>query len=323
MWSSEAIARAATLACRLEAGAAKPGNVTPTSAFPEMSYRDFLASADAVGPVMGAAVGRGVGETILRAVEATRVVARANTNLGTVLLLAPLAKGAVVTAGGSRAGGAVGSRASRAALRDSVTGVLEDLDLEDAELAYRAIRLAAPGGMGWVGWQDVSNPPSVTLLEAMRSAAKRDTVAREYATDFDITFSTGLRLLEAALIDASSIAAATLELYLGLLSAIPDSLVARKFGAAAAREASDRAAAALEAGPGGSPERALAVEAFDVWLRGPERGWNPGTTADLVASTLFVWLLTSGSGADLTASGPDDTASGPRSGSGGAAPARG
>src|SRR4051795_2363704 len=94
----EEIAAAAQLACVLEASAEKPGNITPSHDFEDTAYEDMLRSAIALGPEIGRAGERGVGETVLAAVRATRAVAGANTNLGIALLLAPLARAAVAPA---------------------------------------------------------------------------------------------------------------------------------------------------------------------------------------------------------------------------------
>ena len=100
--SAEAVAGAAQLACVLEASAEKPGNITPRHDFADTSYEDMLRSAIALGPEIGQAAERGVGDTVLAAVRATRRVAGANTNLGIALLLAPLARAALL---GERVGG--------------------------------------------------------------------------------------------------------------------------------------------------------------------------------------------------------------------------
>src|SRR5215216_320366 len=94
-WSADAVAGAAQLACVLEVSAEKPGNITPRHDFRDTSYTDMLASAIAVGPELARAGERGVGETVLAVVDASRSVAPANTNLGIALLLAPLAKAAL------------------------------------------------------------------------------------------------------------------------------------------------------------------------------------------------------------------------------------
>src|SRR4051794_5853190 len=141
----EAVAGAAQLACVLEVSAEKPGNITPRHDFDDTSYEDMLRSAIALGPEMGRAGDRGVGETVLAAVRATRSVAGANTNLGIALLLAPLARAA--------------------ARRESVGTVLEGLTVDDARAAYEAIRVAGAGGLDEPVEHDVRDEPTVTLRE--------------------------------------------------------------------------------------------------------------------------------------------------------------
>src|SRR4029453_18141123 len=157
-WTPDEIAGAGQLACLLEASAPKPGNVFPGRPFADMRFEDFVLSAVAIGPVMRDAGTRTLGDTILRAVEATRRVTAANTNLGMVLLLAPLARAAAVTGSGLD-------------LRDAVWNMLAMTTVGDAERAYEAIRLAAPGGLGEVPGEDVSSAPTRSLLEVMRLAA--------------------------------------------------------------------------------------------------------------------------------------------------------
>ena len=63
--------------------------------------------------------------------------------------------------------------------------VLAETTVADAAEVYAAIRRARPGRSGHVGdartWPAA---PTVTLREAMALAAERDSVAREYVTDF-------------------------------------------------------------------------------------------------------------------------------------------
>jgi triphosphoribosyl-dephospho-CoA synthase len=94
------VVRAAQLACVLEVSAEKPGNVTPSHDFDDTSYEDMLRSGIVLGTELGRAGERGVGETVLAAVRASREAAGANTNLGIALLLAPLARAALRLRGG-------------------------------------------------------------------------------------------------------------------------------------------------------------------------------------------------------------------------------
>src|SRR5207245_1849743 len=135
------VAAAAQLACLLEASAPKPGNVSPGAAFRDATYEDFLASAVAIGPALAAAGQQPLGATIRAAVEATARWAPSNTNLGLVLLLAPLARAAL------RPGGTEGKRGG-APLRSGLAATLAETTVADAAEAYAAIRRAAPGGLG-------------------------------------------------------------------------------------------------------------------------------------------------------------------------------
>jgi triphosphoribosyl-dephospho-CoA synthase len=282
--SPEAVAAAAQLACVLEASAEKPGNITPRHDFADTAYEDMLRSAIAVGPELGRAGERGVGDTVLAAVQATRRVAGANTNLGIALLLAPLARAArLADAGGVARPGH--------SLRADTEAVLTALTRDDARAAYAAIRAAGAGGLDEPVEHDVRAEPTVALRAAMAAAAGRDSVAAEYATGYALTFEQGLPALARALDDELAPRAATVELYLGLLAAVPDTLIARKRGRRAAAEVSEGAADVLAAGGVRSDAGRAAVAAFDASLRRDGNALNPGTTADLVTAVLFVALL--------------------------------
>ena len=69
------------------------GNVHPGAAFADMHFGDFLESAVAIEPVFAKVEELSVGELVLESVRATRAKVGMNTNLGTLLLFAPLAKG--------------------------------------------------------------------------------------------------------------------------------------------------------------------------------------------------------------------------------------
>ena len=277
--TGEEIAAAAQLACLLEVSAPKPGNVSPERHFHDTRYEDFLASAVAIGPALARAGERPLGATIRAAVEATARWTRSNTNLGIVLLLAPLAR-AAAGSGGS--------------LRARLFAALAETTVADAADAYVAIRRARPGGLGAASAEDVSAPPTVTLREAMALAAERDAVAREYVTDFEITFEVGAPALAHARDRGLGWSDATVECFLALLAAVPDTHVARKLGGAEAERLSARAREVVAAGGTASPEGRAALTAFDAELRDARNTRNPGTTADLTCAALFVVILEGG-----------------------------
>ncbi|NUQ62020.1 MAG: triphosphoribosyl-dephospho-CoA synthase [Pirellulales bacterium] len=263
----------ATLACLWEVAAPKPGNVHRGADFDDMVLQDFLASAVAIGPAMDAAVERPLGRTVLAAVEVTRQTAGTNTNLGTVLLLAPLAK-----------------VSRELPLREGVVDVLSRLTPADASNVYHAIALAQPGGLGRVDEYDVAEQPPVDLIAAMQSAAGRDMVARQYAEGFSQVFQCVVPWLKEGIRRGQPVAGAVVHLHVQLMAAFPDSLIARKCGLKIAAESAARAASVLAAGVPGEEDYRRALADLDFWLRSDGHRRNPGTTADLVAAGLFIGL---------------------------------
>jgi triphosphoribosyl-dephospho-CoA synthase len=163
--------------------------------------------------------------------------------------------------------------------------------VEDARLAFGAIRAASPAGMGHVDRHDVGQVDvAVTLREAMDAAAERDSIAREYVTDFEITFTLGAETLDRCWRDGAAFSDAVVTTFLTILAEVPDTLIARKNGVGPAQDVSRRAARVLAAG-GSLCERGRALLAELARELGDEaHALNPGTTADLVAASLFVFL---------------------------------
>ena len=271
----ERIAAAFKWACLAELDAPKPGNVHVFAAGHRMTADEFVASAEAAAAPLSAE-GTRVGTRILGAVEATFAAIGANTNLGIILLCAPLA--AAADAGTSD-------------FRTLLINVLQALDTEDAELAFRAIVRAAPAGLGHSMRHDVFEPATVSLLQAMTEAADRDRVARQYATIFADVFDLGLPLLEAAIRQHVNLKWATLATYLGFLSAFPDSHILRKCGAKTAEEVR-RTAATFQASLSVTKHPVqILPELLDWDAELKAHGINPGTSADLTVATLFAQRL--------------------------------
>ncbi len=287
--SADLVATAAELACLLEVSAVKPGNVAPGRHFHDTRYEDFLASAAAIGPALARAGEQPVGPTVLAATEATARWTKANTNLGIILLFAPIARSAL-------AHGDAGTPTPDS-LRTGVAAVLDATTVADARDVYAAIRLARPGGLGRTGEHDVmraEEPPSATLREVMTLARDRDAVAREYATNFATVFDLGVPTLTRARRDGLHWESATVETFLTLLAAAPDTLIQRKLGPAVAGAISRHAMRIISQGGARTEAGRAALVAFDAELRDETNGRNPGVTADLTAATIFVALLTGG-----------------------------
>lgn len=269
---SDALQRAYIEACRLELRALKPGNVHVLSEGHGMTVAQFEASALASAPPL-AAPGKPVGERIRDAIAATHAAVGCNTNLGIVLLAAPLL--------------AAAERAAAGGLRPALAATLAELTVADAAGAYAAIRLAGPAGLGRAAAQDVAQAPTVDLRQAMALASDRDRIARQYATDYDDVFAIGLRRLLNARHEGDSAEWAATRVYLDFLAGFADSHILRKHGADIA-EAVRGEAAMLAARLDNAPrdERVTAeLVAFDANLK--SRGLNPGSSADLTVASLL------------------------------------
>ena len=274
-------------ACTLDVLARKPGNVSLASPGHRMHAALFIDSAQAAAPPL-CRPGAPVGERIEQAVRATRRVVQCNTNLGIVLLCAPL-----VAAQERRAlDGADG------VLANALHAVLAELDLDDARAAYRAIALAQPAGLGAAPAQDVADAPTVGLRAAMALAADRDRIAFQYAHGYADVFGIGLlalhrhrdRALRRGEPPRAAEAAGLQAVFLEFLAAFPDSHIARKHGAAAAHSVMAEACPWRErARRGDVLDTDPAWAAWDESLK--QRGLNPGTSADLCVATALAGRL--------------------------------
>jgi len=271
------IAAAFLAACHTELDALKPGNVHRHAAGHGMEVAHFeRAAVAAAAPIADPALS--VGQRILRATEASVAATGLNTNLGIVLLCAPLAKAANETTLG------IG-------LRRRLDTILSALDESDARDAFAAIRLANPAGLGKVEAGDVRDDTApMTLIAAMRLAAERDRIANAYVTAYADIFDFALPVLNDARSSTSDPLLPVTTLHMALLAEFPDTHIVRKHGADAAEAVRQEARArhALWA-PVASAKSIRALVEFDTNLK--SKGLNPGTTADFVVATLFAAAL--------------------------------
>lgn len=264
-------------ACHAELTALKPGNVHVFGAGHGMDITYFEKAAAAAAPFI-ADPHLSVGKRILRATEASFAATGVNTNLGIVLLAAPLAKAAAemdVATG----------------LRRRLAEILQALDEDDADDAFAAIRLANPAGLGTVEEGDVSRSnPRMTLIEAMNLAKDRDRIANAYVTAYEDVFDFALPTYNSARREAESEPLAISTLHMALLAEFPDSHIARKYGPDAAREVREEARRLRPAWtPVVRPKSLTELAEFDARLK--QQALNPGTTADFVVTTLLAARL--------------------------------
>jgi triphosphoribosyl-dephospho-CoA synthase len=272
MLTGDAVAVAYRDACLAELAAVKPGNVHVFAGGHDMTTADFEVSANVSASAMGAPT-LSVGARVFEAIRRTRETVGCNTNLGIVLLCAPLAQAALSSTDGS--------------LRERLKAILQRLDVADAERAFAAIRLAEPAGLGAAPEHDVRASPTVSLAVAMAAAADRDRIAAQYASGFGDVFELGLPRLRSGLERWRTERWATTSTYLAFLAGLPDSHVARKYGteqAQAVRSMAQSYAKRLDESDDPEP-LAADLLTFDRELKAA--GINPGTSADLTVASLF------------------------------------
>jgi triphosphoribosyl-dephospho-CoA synthase len=270
---SDCLAEMFRSACIAELEALKPGNVHIYADGHGMQVQDFTRSAAAAASKISQP-GLCVGERIEQAVDASWQAVGCNTNLGIILLGAPLIHAAF--------------HGAENTLRNRLHKVLATLTMQDAEHTFRAILRASPAGLGGSSRHDVHRRPTVTLLEAMREASQRDRIAFQYDSDFADVFEIGVPCFDEAIGLWGDPSWAATAVYLGFLARYSDTHIERKYGVEIARTICDEAAvheAALLVCD--NPQSCLSdLLEFDRTLK--MRGLNPGTSADLTVATLLV-----------------------------------
>ncbi|MBC8130799.1 MAG: triphosphoribosyl-dephospho-CoA synthase [Rhizobiaceae bacterium] len=280
--SEAAISGIYLAACRAELDALKPGNVHRFAGGHGMDVAVFETSAAVSAPAISAA-NQPVGRRVLAAMEATWSAVGMNTNLGILLLCAPLAAAAEFAP--------PGSASPETRLRDALACVLGALTFEDAEDIFAAIALASPGGLGHREDHDVRSPPRISLMEAMRIASPTDAIASQYVRCFADIFDLGLPAIRAARAAGETEMWPAIACFLAFAADLPDSHVARKFGPARAEDLRGRMASAVKQLNlmGNENERIGLLLGFDAELKA--EGLNPGTSADLTVASIFAERL--------------------------------
>jgi len=274
MLSTNTIQQSIVWACIQEVSAPKPGNVNLISDGHNMQVADFIKSAHAIAPAL-TIKNASVGERILKAIQATQDVVNCNTNLGIVLLFAPLCA-------------AIEQCDKFSDLPQHLARTLNNLSIEDAKTCYQAIRLAHAGGLGSVADQDINHIPTVSLLQAMNEAKERDSIAAQYLNNYHDIFNIGLEKLTDSINCGESVEWATTFAYLCLLSSIPDTLIGRKQGQRTAQMVTDKAQDFIRKSGEikGLKSFSSELNSWDKELKGD--AINPGTTADLTATALLL-----------------------------------
>jgi triphosphoribosyl-dephospho-CoA synthase len=264
-------------ACDIELRAFKPGNVSIYADGHDMTVEDFRISAKvSAEPLCNP--NYCLGEKIYYAVKATREAVGCNTNLGIILLCAPLIEAAYLSN-------------VNVSLRQALYRVLTNTTIADADWTFKAIKLASPAGLGNSEQHDVHQSARVTLREAMEFASDKDRIALQYLTDYKDIFDFS-RLTYYNAMDKWGIRDwAAVAVYVDLLRQFPDSHIVRKYG----NQHIEMVAAKMallhkELSTSENPQLLIPL-LYEIDREFKAKGVNPGTTADMtVATALTVFL---------------------------------
>ena len=264
-------------ACEMELQAFKPGNVSVYAAGHDMTVADFRISAKVSAEALCNS-DYTLGEKIYYAVQATKAAVACNTNLGIILLCAPLIQ-------------AMSEIKLGITLKQALHQVLLTTTIEDADWVFKAITLASPGGLGRTDNQDVAEKPSITLTEAMRLASHKDRIALQYVSDYQDIFDFAVPIHYNAVRKSMHLEWAAVSVYAALLSHFPDSHIERKYG----KQYSEMVAARMsnvssELSKADMPEQILPL-LYSVDQEFKAKGLNPGTMADMTVATVFTVFL--------------------------------
>jgi triphosphoribosyl-dephospho-CoA synthase len=304
---SEQVSNCLQLAMLLEVSAyPKPGNIHRTADFKDTKYEHFLASAIAIGEQFRHATNIGIKiskkEIELKNIGIGRMINNAvrdmlswqsggNTILGIILLLIPIAISAGMVLGHGDF--------SKVKLRNTLRDIIKSTSHKDALEAIKAIRKAKPGGLGRVDSFDITDNniekkilrEKPTLLDLFKISSKHDSIANEWANNYPITFDVGHPYFIDCIKNNLDTNSAIVQTYLLILSKFPDSLVIRKHGMEKARRISNNAKEALNLGGITTIKGRKRLSQLDKEFTSDKHKINPGTTADLTASTLSIAIL--------------------------------
>jgi triphosphoribosyl-dephospho-CoA synthase len=263
-------------ACEIELQAFKPGNVSIYADGHDMTVEDFRRSARvSATPLCDKTYS--LGEKIYYSIKATRDAVGCNTNLGIILLCAPLVHAVQIYPNDT--------------LRVALSKVLNNTTIDDANWAFRAIALASPAGMGTVEEQDITQSATVTLQVAMNMACEKDRVALQYITDYKDIFDLGVLSYTTHFNRWGKQSWAAVAVYAELLSQFPDSHIERKFGSRYSAGISTMMRELCEKLHSVDTLEQVKPLLYQMDYELKSQGLNPGTSADLTVATVLAVFL--------------------------------
>jgi len=277
------IMKASQIACCFEVGSFKPGNVHKNRDYDDIKYHHFVSSGIAFGDVIHQACleKNNIGNFIKKGVIESKKWSPTNANLGIIMLHMPIAIAASNL-----------DKFSESALKKETEKIIKNTTVQDAIDVYRAIEIAlafvnAPENGPDLKSKDAKDElieKNLTLYDVFKISSTWDSISNEWTENFKISYK-GHNLINEYYEEYNNINIAVTKTFINLLSNYPDTLIARKKGIDVSKMVSEKAKEVL------NNFNEKSVLEFDKFLSKDGNKLNPGTTADLIASSLLIFLL--------------------------------
>ncbi|MHA1269187.1 MAG: triphosphoribosyl-dephospho-CoA synthase [Candidatus Helarchaeota archaeon] len=308
LYSINDILDCAQLAVLLEvSGYPKPGNVHRNRDFTDTRFEHFLVGGVVIRNSLQMLCENiinllkvkmdysqiNMGKYILKAVEDTKRWQKGgNINLGVIILLTPLCTAACLLVNRNKK--------SINDFRIKLDQIIKNSIAEDTINLYKAIKIASPGGLGEKSEYDVHNESSIekikneniNLYDIFKISMDWDSISKELVSKYQITFEIGVPFFIQTFQECNDINITTVNTFLKIASEIPDSLIIRQHGERIANEYRKKALELISRGGLLNSSNKNKLLEWERSLIKTNLKINPGTTADLTVSTIFISLLT-------------------------------
>lgn len=266
--------------CDVEMESLKPGNVHKYSKSHDMTTKDFFRSSLIVSKYLSQN-NLSLGKKIINTVMQIQKKIKKNTNLGIILMLAPIV--VVVEKEGL---------IEEKRLLMKIKSLIKKQNVKNSFPIFKAISLTAPGGLGKSKKYDVNTLPKTTIYQAMKFSKEKDLIALQYFNGFEDIFKTGLPAFKTFYKKWGKINWALTGVYLTFLKKFKDTHIIRKKGNKIAEKVRKDAKKYYIMAKNSTNITTLKKKLliFDKKLK--SEGINPGTTADLTVATLFFKIVT-------------------------------
>ena len=263
-------------ACRKDIEIIKPGNVNIKSPHPDTKAEVYLESSLLSSKELFK-TDYSLGERILNSIKITRSKVKTNTNLGIILLCAPIIHACIYF--------------NNLTLREGIKKTLSTSTVKDTQDLCMAINISAPGGLGTREIYDTASKPTVSILEIMNHSASYDRISYQYSHDYSDIFDFIIPRLVFLNKKHNSLDISLSLMFMEILAKIPDSHISRKFDDKIAKKTSNNASDLLKILDREYSPDYLVDRLNNLDYEYKKKGINPGTTADLLVASLMIYKI--------------------------------